>query len=107
MTADATNKVQLHKQGSGELDVQTLLIGGVQVTTSATQLNQFDGFTADASSLNKLTDLSVGGSDLNKLKDVTADATDLNRADISTVGQSEASKVVTSDANGDPALMAK
>lgn len=102
VTADATNKVQLHKaKVLGELDVQTLLIGGVQVTTSATQLNQFDGFTADASSLNKLTDLSVGGSDLNKLKDVTADATDLNRADISTVGQSEASKVVTSDANGD------
>lgn len=102
VTADATNKVQLHKaKVLGELDVQTLLIGGVQVTTSATQLNQFDGFTADASSLNKLVDLVVGASDLNKLKDVTADATDLNRADISTVGQSEASKVVTSDANGD------
>lgn len=102
VTADATNKVQLHKaKVLGELDVQTLLIGGVQVTTSATRLNQFDGFTADASSLNKLVDLVVGASDLNKLKDVTADATDLNRADISTVGQSEASKVVTSDANGD------
>jgi hypothetical protein len=102
VTADATNKVQLHKaKVLGELDVQTLLIGGVQVTTSATQLNQFDGFTADASSLNKLVDLVVGASDLNKLKDVTADATDLNRADINTVGQSEASKVVTSDANGD------
>ncbi len=108
VTADANNKVQLHKaKVLGELDVQTLLIGGVEVTTSATQLNQFDGFTADASSLNKLTDLNVGASDLNKLKDVTADATDLNRADISTAGQSEASKVVTSDANGDVSFNGK
>ena len=102
VTADANNQVQLDKlKVLGEMDTEKLLIGGVEVTTSATQLNQFDGFTADASSLNKLTDLVVGASDLNKLKDVTADATDLNRADISTVGQSEASKVVTSDANGD------
>lgn len=102
VTSDANNQVQLDKlKVLGEMDTEKLLIGGVEVTTSATQLNQFDGFTADASSLNKLTDLVVGASDLNKLKDVTADATDLNRADISTVGQSEASKVVTSDANGD------
>ncbi len=102
VTADANNQVQLDKlKVLGEMDTEKLLIGGVEVTTSATQLNQFDGFTADASSLNKLTDLVVGASHLNKLKDVTADATDLNRADISTVGQSEASKVVTSDANGD------
>lgn len=108
VTSDANNQVQLDKlKVLGEMDTEKLLIGGVEVTTSATQLNQFDGFTADASSLNKLTDLVVGAPDLNKLKDVTADATDLNRADISTVGQSEASKVVTSDANGDVSFNGK
>lgn len=101
VTADAANKVTLNDlKILGAVDVETLTLGGVNVTVTAAQLNQFTGFTADAASLNKLTELDVDSSDLNKLKDVTADAADLNRADIAAEGQSEASKVVTSDSSG-------
>ena len=102
VTADADNKVRLQDLTVlGQANISTLILGGVEVTTSAAQLNQFDGFTADASALNKLQDLSVGAEDLNKLINVTADAKDLNRADIASEGDSEASKVVTADANGE------
>lgn len=108
VTADENNFVQLHElQVAGQLHTDALFIGGVQVTTTASQLNQFDGFTADASSLNKLTDLSVGAVDLNKMKDVTADAADLNRADVTTIGISEASKAVVADDNGDISFSGK
>ena len=102
VTADADNKVRLQDLTVlGQANISTVILGGVEVTTSAAQLNQFDGFTADASALNKLQDLSVGAEDLNKLINVTADAKDLNRADIASEGDSEASKVVTADANGE------
>ena len=102
VTADADNTVELQDLTvKGQLNVTSLVLGGVEVTTSAAQLNQFDGFTADVDSLNKLQGLSVGGTDLNKLKDVTADAQDMNRLDITSEGDSEASKVVTADANGE------
>jgi hypothetical protein len=102
VTTDADNKAEVGKVVvQDELNAQTLAIGGIPVTISAAQLNQFDGLTADVTMLNKLTGLDVNSADLNKLKDVTADAADLNRADITTVGETEASKVVTADANGD------
>lgn len=108
VTADKNNLVQLHDLTiAGELDTDALLIGGVKLTTSVSQLNQFDGFTANASALNKLKDLSVGALELNKMKDVTADAEDLNRADVTTIGVSEASKAVVTDENGDISFTGK
>ena len=101
VTADENNMVQLHDlKVVGELNTAKLLVGGVEVITSAAQLNQFDGFDADPSSLNKLKDLSVGALELNKMKNVTADAVDLNRADV-TIGRSEPSKAVVTDDKGD------
>ena len=103
ITSDSNNKVEVQDfVVLGTADLASFSIGGIAVTATANQLSSFAGFTADATSLNKLQALDVSvASDLNKLKDVVSDATDLNRADITTPGQSEASKVVTADANGD------
>ena len=59
----------------GEVSVTTLDIGGTDVTSTASELNILDG--------------------------VTATATELNYNDVTTLGISEPSKVVTVDANGD------
>ena len=59
----------------GTADVDTLSIGGTAVTATPTELNILDG--------------------------VTATAAELNYNDITTLGTSQASKVLTADANGD------
>ena len=46
------------------------------------------------------TAVTATGAELNKLSGVTATATEINYLDITTLGTSQASKVVTSDANG-------
>ena len=59
---------------SGEVNATTLQIAGTSITSTAAELNILDG--------------------------VTATAAELNYNDITTLGTSEASKVVTADANG-------
>ena len=59
---------------AGEISVTTLDIGGTNISSTAAELNILDG--------------------------VTATATEINYLDITTLGTSQASKVVTSDANG-------
>ena len=46
-------------------------------------------------------DIEVGASDLNKLKEVTSTTEELNYLSVATLGETEASKAVTADANGD------
>jgi len=58
-----------------DINIPSLYLAGTQVTSTAAELNILDG--------------------------VTATATELNYNDITTLGTSEASKVVTADANGD------
>ena len=60
---------------SGEVNATTLQIAGTSITSTAAELNILDG--------------------------VTATTAELNYNDITTLGTSEASKVVTADANGD------
>lgn len=62
-------------------NLSTLKVGGVAVTATAAEINILDG--------------------------VTATAAELNYNDITTLGTSEASKVVTADANGDVTLAAE
>ena len=103
-----------------------LQIGGVAVTATAAELNKMDGVTVSASDINSVTtkaaslsDLSVTASaselnimdgvtsttaELNILDGVTSTAAELNYNDITTLGTSQASKVVTADANGDVTL---
>ena len=60
---------------AGEISATTLDIGGTDVTSSADELNILDG--------------------------VTSSSTELNYTDVTILGVSEASKVITVDANGD------
>jgi hypothetical protein len=111
-----------------------LQIGGAAITATATELNKMDGVTVSASDINSVTAkaptadptftgtataptinastaLQIGGAaitstaaELNILDGVTATAAELNYNDITTLGTSQASKVVTADANGDITL---
>lgn len=57
--------------------------------------------TASAAELNILDGVTSSTAELNILDGVTASAVELNYNDITTLGTSQASKVVTADANGD------
>ena len=76
---------------SGEVNATTLQIAGNSITATAAELNVLDGITSTTA-------------ELNILDGVTATATELNYTDITTLGTSQASKVVTADANGDIAI---
>jgi hypothetical protein len=58
-------------------------------------------------SVSEISDLTASAAELNTLDGYTGAVADLNRLDITTEGTSEASKVVTADANGDVALAAE
>ena len=94
-----------------------LQIGGVAVTATAAELNIMDGVTATATELNIMDGVTSTTAELNILDGVTSTATELNILDgdtattaelnyndITTLGTSQASKVVTADANGDVTL---
>ena len=94
-----------------------LQIGGVAVTATAAELNIMDGVTATATELNIMDGVTATTAELNILDGVTSTATELNILDgvtattaelnyndITTLGTSQASKVVTADANGDVTL---
>jgi hypothetical protein len=84
------------------------ILDGVTATTA--ELNILDGVTASTAELNILTGVTASTAELNLLDGVTWTPTDfnsltatvaeLNYLDITTLGTSAASKVVTADANG-------
>ena len=76
-------------------DLDTLLAG-----VSATEFAILDGATVTTAELNILDGATVTTAELNILDGVTATAAELNYVDITALGTSEASKVVTADANG-------
>jgi hypothetical protein len=69
------------------------------VATSFT-VSQISDLTATASELNIMDGVTATATEINLLDGVTATTTELNYLDISTLGLSQASKVVTADANG-------
>jgi len=70
------------------------------LTATAAELNIMDGVTSTTAELNILDGVTSTTAELNILDGVTATAAELNYNDITTLGTSEASKVVTADANG-------
>ena len=74
------------------------IMDGVTATTA--ELNIMDGVTATAAELNILDGVTSTAAELNILDGVTATTAELNYLDITTLGLTEASKAVTSDANG-------
>jgi hypothetical protein len=79
-------------------------LSDLSVTASASELNIMDGVTATTAELNILDGVTSTAAELNILDGVTATAAELNYNDITTLGTSQASKVVTADANGDITL---
>ncbi len=68
----------------GTVDIETggvLKIGGVQVTTSAAELNKLDGVTADTAELNILDGVTASAAELNKMDGLTATPAELNELD--------------------------
>ena len=78
----------------------TLTLGGTAVTSTAAELNILDGVTATAAELNILDGVTSTAAELNILDGVTATTAEINYLDVTTVGATEASKAVTTDANG-------
>jgi len=70
------------------------------LTATASELNIMDGVTSTTAELNILDGVTSTATEINLLDGVTATTTELNYLDISTLGLSQASKVVTADANG-------
>ena len=70
------------------------------LTATAAELNILDGVTADATEINVLDGITASTAELNILDGVTATTAELNYLDVTTLGTSEASKAVTTDANG-------
>jgi hypothetical protein len=70
------------------------------ITADTAELNIMDGVTSTTAELNILDGVTSTTAELNILDGVTATAAELNYNDITTLGTSEASKVVTADANG-------
>ena len=71
------------------------------ITSTAAELNILDGVTSTTAELNILDGVTSTTAELNILDGVTSTAAELNYNDITTLGTSQASKVVTADANGD------
>ena len=78
----------------------TLTLGGTAVTSTAAELNILDGVSATAAELNILDGVTSTAAEINLLDGVTATTAELNYLDVTTVGSTEASKAVTTDANG-------
>ena len=97
----ATLDVSGNADIDGTLETDALSINGTTVTSTAAELNILDGVTATAAEINALDGITSTVAELNILDGVTATAAELNYNDITTLGTSQASKVVTADANGD------
>ena len=94
------------------------VLDGLTATTA--EINTLDGFTGTVADLNYAKDLRATGvttaefdrldgltataAELNKLDGATVTTAELNYNDISTLGTSQASKVVTADSNGNVKL---
>ena len=70
------------------------------VTASTTELNILDGVTASTTEINILDGVTASTAEINKLDGVTATTAEINYLDITTLGASEASKVLTANASG-------
>ena len=69
------------------------------VTSTAAELNILDGVTSTAAELNILDGVTSTAAELNILDGVTSTATELNYSDLTTLGTSAASKVLSADSN--------
>jgi hypothetical protein len=98
----ATNKWKdLYVDGVAYLDAVNL--DGTAITATAGEINSLAGLTATSSELNILDGATVTTAELNVLDGIPVGltSTKLGYLDVTTLGSSQVSKVVTADANGD------
>tara|TARA_R110000772_G_scaffold200465_2_gene310985 strand:+ start:4537 stop:5358 length:822 start_codon:yes stop_codon:yes gene_type:complete len=95
-----TSSVQTQLDSKGTVSS----LADLSVTATAAELNILDGVTATAAELNILDGVTATAAELNILDGVTATAAELNYNNITTLGTSQPSKIVTADANGDVLL---
>jgi hypothetical protein len=69
---------------TGSLDLGSLIVGGVTVTSTSAELNKLDGFTGDVNDLNYAKDLRATGvttSEFDVLDGITATTAEINYVD--------------------------
>ena len=69
---------------TGSLDLGSLIVGGVTVTSTAAELNKLDGFTGDVNDLNYAKDLRATGvttTEFDVLDGITATTAEINYVD--------------------------
>jgi hypothetical protein len=65
---------------SGQVDITTFKLDGVEITASASELNTLDGLSASTAELNVLDGITATTSELNKVDGFTGNKDDLNYA---------------------------
>ena len=92
-------------------DGDALVTGALYFDSTVGSMYVYDGAswgtvapTATSVTVSQVSDLTATASELNTLDGFTGDVTALNRLDITTEGQSEASKVITANSNGDVSI---
>lgn len=85
-------------------DLADFVSAGNPLADGTLQVADISDLTATAAELNLMDGVTATSAELNILDGVTATTTELNYNDITTLGTSEASKVVTTDANGNVKL---
>jgi len=81
-------------------DLADFVAAGGQLADGVISVSEISDLTATAAELNTLDGITADVGELNKLDGVTATTAEINYLDITALGTSEASKVVTADANG-------
>jgi len=89
------------------IDINSGTIDGAVIGGATPAAGSFTTFSASSTFTLGGTAVTSTAAELNILDGVTSTATELNYNDITTLGTSEASKVVTADANGDISLAAE
>lgn len=85
-TAVATKADTSSPTFTGTVTIPAITLGGVAVTSTATELNLLDGVTASTAELNLLDGVTATTAELNILDGVTSTASELNLVDGSSAG---------------------
>jgi len=86
---DVTENLSL----SGEVNVTTFKIDGVEVTADASEINKLDGLLASTAELNVLDGITATTAELNKVDGLTASTAELNILDGVTASTAEINKL--------------
>ena len=100
VTVPANTSDIIYCDGGGAVGAVVSLIDDVDLTGYMQSANNLSDVTNAATALTNL-GVNATADELNKLDGATVTTAEINYSDITTLGTSQASKVVTADANGD------